>query len=113
MVHRSETGVDAMSRVKLRDVFGIGFWINYAVTIVITLWIPIAHLVFKTEDGQIVRETYPAVYTLYLDILRQPDNLMIYRYIALHLGLTFAVTALVWFVVAWYSSRGASASKEA
>jgi len=101
-----------MSRVRLRQVFGLGFWANYMASLLLTLWVPIAHIVFKTEDGTIVRESYPAVYTLYVDLLRQPDNLTIYRYIGLHLGLVFLVTAAVWFGVAWYRSRSVAPATE-
>jgi hypothetical protein len=98
-----------MAKVRLRDVFGPAFWLNYGVSLIVTLWVPFAHLRFKDEEtGKVIRESYPAVYEIYLDVIQNPNTWSAYKYIGAHLGIVFAISALVWYLVARRQAARAS-----
>ena len=88
-----------MATPRIRDIFGMGFWLNYALSLLLTLWIPFAHLKFVNESGEVLRESYPPVYKIYLDLVQDPTMFSVYKYVAAHWLIVFFVTAAVWYSV--------------
>jgi len=101
-----------MAKVRLRDIFGPAFWFNYLISLFVTLWVPFAHLRFKDEEtGKIIRESYPAVYEIYLDIFQNPNTWSAYKYVGAHLGIVFLISFAMWYLVArWQARRDAVAA---
>jgi len=98
-----------MPKVPLRDIFRPAFWLNYVFSLVVTLWVPFAHLRFTDEKtGKVIRESYPAVYEIYLDVIQKPNTWTAYKYIAAHLGLVFIISVIVWYLVALRQSKQAA-----
>lgn len=95
-----------MAKAHWASVFGLGFWINYLVSLLLTLWIPFAHLRFiNKETGAIVNESFLPMYRIYLDVIQHPEAVSAYKFIALHLIIVFFVTYAVWYLVLLRSRR--------
>jgi hypothetical protein len=48
------------------------------------------------------------VYEIYLDVIQNPNTWSAYKYIGAHLGIVFAISALVWYMVARRQAARAS-----
>ena len=95
-----------MARLRATDVFTGGFWVNYFISLAATIWIPVAHLTFVNETtGEVISDSMLPMYKIYLDLLQDPTLATAYKYVAFHLGVVFAVTFGVWYIVLRRSSR--------
>ena len=76
------------------------FWLNYAFSLGLTIWIPLAQLEFRMEEtGEVVNTSTLPLYRIYYELAQHPGTSEYYKYIALHLGGVFLITALVWALV--------------
>jgi hypothetical protein len=81
---------------------------------VLTLWIPFAHLKFVNESGVVLRESYPPVYKIYLDLVQDPTMFSVYKYVFAHWLIVFLVTAAVWYgVLRWRAASDAPNATDA
>ncbi|MBI1318187.1 MAG: hypothetical protein GC168_04440 [Candidatus Hydrogenedens sp.] len=90
------------------------FWLNYLFSLLLTVWIPMARLEFRFEEtNEVVKTTVLPMYQIYIDFVQHPGTPQYYKYIALHLGGVFAITAVVWFLMQRRAKPGAESADEA
>lgn len=102
-----------MPRVSAKELFSPGFFINLAISLVVTSWVPFVHFIFKDEEGNVAAESYRPVYKLYIDVAQDPSNGMLWAYIGLHFVIVFLISLAVWYGVLRYRARAASAASGA
>jgi len=76
------------------------FWLNYVFSLGLTIWIPLAQLEFRMEQtGEVVNTSTLPMYRIYWELAQHPGTNEYYKYVALHLGGVFLITALVWVLL--------------
>jgi len=101
-----------MARVNLSETFGWRFWLNYVINLLLTCWIPLARLEFRVEEtGELVNTSYLPMYQIYYQLLTS-YNAGYWKYALGHLLGVLAITALVWYLVAWRSAARDAESTE-
>jgi len=96
-------------RIHFRDVLSARFWVNYAVILVLTSWVPMLtrKSILQNEAGEVLQENVSSlrVYECYLGFLRRPDR-WYFTAIFLHLFLCFFVSLWVWYIVMRFREGG-------
>lgn len=85
--------------VPWRVVFGGRFWLNYAVCLLITLWMPLTELKVVVEGVQQGPSKTIPLYSVYGDLFEGNVGRAVLQAILLHWGITFFVMALVWWLL--------------
>lgn len=98
-----------ITKTPLREIYGWRFWVNYLVCLVVTIWLPLLSLQTEVDGKLSGAPRYVPMYEVYWNILRKPGESVYWPYAAAHLGITFAVMAVVW----WLLLRRAPAKKAA
>jgi len=93
--------------VRLRDVFAWPFWLNYALVVLVSLPIPILRV---EVNGELVRRVL--IYQCYLRLFQGKWSATTVEVVLAHAGLTFAITALVWYWVFRLGVRQAATGAE-
>ena len=81
------------------------YWLNYAVSLAVTLPVPMLTL---EMNGAPVRRV--PVYECYLNVLQGRQSQWNYLVIAIHLGLCFLITLMIW--AALYRERSLAPPSE-
>jgi hypothetical protein len=93
---------DTSAKLRFRDVLGVRFWLNYAVILVVTCWMPLLNtrVVMKDASGKVVEGVGQSVrvYQSYYQLLHGA-NYWHGIAVALHLGICFIVAFAVWYGV--------------
>ena len=90
-------------RTRLRFLRQWRFWLNYALILIVTSWLPLFKQVatMAKPDGTVLKETaitvpaYQSWYVLFTKGL--PSGQL--QPVVVHVGLCFVITALVWFMM--------------
>jgi hypothetical protein len=82
-----------------REVFGWRFWANYALCLVVTLWIPLAELTMTVDGIAQGKPQRLSMLEIYRQLLENPGVAAGWKFVAAHWGITFVVMALVWWLM--------------
>jgi len=96
----SNAPVEAESKVApWREVFGGRFWLNYAIGLLVTLWVPLAQM--QVSIGGVAQGAPKALplYKIYRELLKPDAGWTVWKFVLLHWGLTFMMMALVWWIL--------------
>ncbi len=100
--------MSAERSVRIRDVFSISFWANYAVILVVTCWLPLTSITATARDaeGNILSQqtSYVRVYRSYLNLLQGhfSNNLLA---VMVHVLLSFVICFFVWYALLRFYGR--------
>lgn len=82
-----------------REVFGWRFWLNYAVSLVLTLWVPLTELKMTVDGVQQGNGHSIPLYRVYRELFRDHATWAVWKTVLLHWGITFVVMALMWWLL--------------
>lgn len=92
-------------RFPWRELFGWRFWVNYAVCLVVTVWVPLAELTTMVNGVQQGEPRRLPMYEVYRQVWESPSVPAGWKFVAAHWGITFVVMAAVWGMVLWRSGQ--------
>lgn len=79
------------------------FWLNYAFILAVTSWVPLLtqKATMTLSDGKVLQESTTSVraYQSWYMLFTHGPGVGQGQAVATHLGLCFAVTAFVWFIM--------------
>lgn len=84
-----------------RTVFGLRFWVNYALCLVATLWVPMAEISVQVNGVAQGTPQRLSLFEVYRQLLQHPEVPAGWKFVAAHWGITFVVMAGVW----WFMLR--------
>ncbi len=103
------------NRIRVRDVFSFRFWVNYVFILAVSCWLPMSSLrsVMRDPSGAVIQEHVQQirVYVSYGRLFRHFSSADLIA-VLLHLGISFVVCFLVWYVVMRMAAQPAQSPEE-
>lgn len=92
---------------RIRQVLNRWFWLNYAVALLLTSPLPMINIVV---NGQLARRV--PVWECYADLLQGKISKWAVIVVALHLGMSFAICFIIWWLMMPRPPKQAETSPE-
>lgn len=101
----------AEGKVRFRDVLTWRFALNCFISLLATIWFPLARLQAVDGEGNVLSTSTLPMYRIYWAVLQNPFSWTAWWYIFVHIVIITSVSFFVWYL--FLKARRKNATEEA
>jgi len=99
------------NRVTIREVLSRRFFLNCVISLLATIWFPLAQMTVLDGEGNVISSSYLPMYRIYWTVIQSPGSWSAWWYIFVHVTIIFSMSFFVWYLFL-KASKGKAASED-